>query len=157
RQGARTAAGAVGAAAEILTRPLLYVAVLPRSRLSFAQRKPEFCEFHWVGSKPPEEPAMPAKFVYLPVACVLILAGAAPALAAEMDVPSAIDAVTVYPDGATVTRLITVDLPAGDTTLIARDFPPGLDPASLRVEGESGAALTIGAIYARPPRTERPV
>jgi|SoiMethySBSTD1v2_1073268.scaffolds.fasta_scaffold70544_2 uncharacterized protein (TIGR02231 family) len=100
---------------------------------------------------------MPAKFVYLPVACVLILAGAAPALAAEMDVPSAIDAVTVYPDGATVTRLITVDLPAGDTTLIARDFPPGLDPASLRVEGESGAALTIGAIDARPPRTERPV
>ena len=35
-----------------------------------------------------------------------------------------IDAVTVYPDGATVTRLITVDLPPGDTTLIARDFPP---------------------------------
>jgi uncharacterized protein (TIGR02231 family) len=100
---------------------------------------------------------MPAKFACLPVACVLILAGAAPVLAAEIDVRSAIDAVTVYPDGATVTRLITVDLPAGDTTLIARDFPPGLDPASLRIEGESGAALTIGAIDARPPRAERPV
>jgi len=100
---------------------------------------------------------MPAKFACLPVACVLSLAGAAPVLAAEMDVRSAIDAVTVYPDGATVTRLITVELPAGDTTLIARDFPPGLDPASLRVEGESGAALTIGAIDARPPRAERPV
>ena len=100
---------------------------------------------------------MPAKFACLPVACVLILAGAAPMLAAEIDVRSAIDAVTVYPDGATVTRLITVDLPAGDTTLIARDFPPGLDPASLRVEGESGTALTIGAIDARPPRAERPV
>ena len=100
---------------------------------------------------------MPAKFACLPVACVLVLAGAAPVLAAEMDVRSAIDAVTVYPDGATVTRLITVELPAGDTTLIARDFPPGLDPASLRVEGESGAALTIGAIDARPPRAERPV
>ena len=100
---------------------------------------------------------MPAMFTHLPVACVLILAGAAPVLAAEMDVRSAIDAVTVYPDGATVTRLITVELPSGDTTLIARDFPPGLDPASLRVEGESGAALTIGAIDARPPRAERPV
>ena len=100
---------------------------------------------------------MPAKFACLPVACVLILAGAAPVLAAEMDVRSAIDAVTVYPDGATVTRLITVELPAGDTTLIARDFPPGLDPASLRIEGESGAAVTIGAIDARPPRAERPV
>jgi uncharacterized protein (TIGR02231 family) len=100
---------------------------------------------------------MTARFALLPVACVLILAGAAPALAAEIDVRSAIDSVTVYPDGATVTRLITVDLPAGDTTLIARDFPPGLDPASLRIEGESGAAVTIGAIDARPPRAERPV
>jgi uncharacterized protein (TIGR02231 family) len=100
---------------------------------------------------------MPARFAFLPVACVLILAGAAPVLAAEIDVRSSIDAVTVYPDGATVTRLITVDLPAGDTTLIARDFPPGLDPASLRVEGESGAAVIIGAIDARPPRAERVV
>jgi uncharacterized protein (TIGR02231 family) len=100
---------------------------------------------------------MPARLACLPVACVLILAGAAPTLAAEIDVRSAIDAVTVYPDGATVTRLIAVDLPAGDTTLIARDFPPGLDPASLRIEGESGAAVTIGAIDARPPRAERPV
>jgi uncharacterized protein (TIGR02231 family) len=100
---------------------------------------------------------MPARFAFLPVACVLIFAGAAPALAAEIDVSSAVDAVTVYPDGATVTRLITVDLPAGDTTLIARDFPPGLDPASLRIEGEGAAAMTIGAIDARPPRAERPV
>ena len=57
---------------------------------------------------------------YLPSACVLIFA--APLCAAELDVRSAIDAVTVYPDGATVTRVITVDLPQGDTTLIARDF-----------------------------------
>ena len=89
-------------------------------------------------------------FAHLPVACVLIFAGLVPLSAAELDVRSAIDAVTVYPDGATVTRLITVDLPAGDTTLIARDFPPRLDPASLRVEGESAAPLTIGAIDARP-------
>ena len=93
----------------------------------------------------------------MPVACVLIFAGAAPALAGEIDVRSAIDAVTVYPDGATVTRLIAVDLPPGDTTLIARDFPPGLDPASLRVEGAGASAVTIGAIDARAPRAERPV
>ena len=97
------------------------------------------------------------KFAHLPVACVLIFAGSPPALAAEIDVRSAIDAVTVYPDGATVTRLIAIDLPAGDTTLIARDFPPGLDPASLRIEGESAAGVSIGAIDARPPRAERPV
>jgi uncharacterized protein (TIGR02231 family) len=100
---------------------------------------------------------MKSLFAHLPAACVLIFAGVGPALCAEMNVDSAIEAVTVYPDGATVTRLIAVDLPAGDTTLIARDFPPGLDPASLRVEGESAAAVTIGAIDARPPRAERPV
>jgi uncharacterized protein (TIGR02231 family) len=98
---------------------------------------------------------MKRQFAYLPVACVLILGGLLPAAAAEVDVRSAIDAVTVYPDGATVTRLITIDLPQGDTTLIARDFPPGLDPASLRVEGQ-GTGVTIGAIDARPPRAERP-
>ena len=102
-------------------------------------------------------PSTRLSFASLPVACVLIFAGVAPLSAAELDVRSAIDAVTVYPDGATVTRLITVDLPQGDTTLIARDFPPGLDTASLRVEGEGAGGVTIGAIDARPPRVERVV
>ena len=93
-------------------------------------------------------------FANLPAACVLMFA--APALAGEIDVRSAIDNVTVYPDGATVTRTISVDLPAGDTTLIARDFPPGLDASSLRVEGETAAPVVIGAIDARAPRAERP-
>ena len=99
---------------------------------------------------------MKRSFAHLPVACVLIFAGLGPLSAAELDVRSAIDAVMVYPDGATVTRLITVDLPQGDTTLIARDFPPGLDASSLRVEGETAARVTIGAIDARAPRAERP-
>jgi uncharacterized protein (TIGR02231 family) len=81
----------------------------------------------------------------------------AQAHAADFDVNSAVDAVTVYPDGASVTRLITLDLPSGDNTLVARDFPLTLDPSSLRVEGEAGARLTIGAIDARPPRPVPPV
>ncbi|MGB9367491.1 MAG: mucoidy inhibitor MuiA family protein, partial [Xanthobacteraceae bacterium] len=89
-------------------------------------------------------------------ACVLVFIGICPALAGDVDVRSSIDNVTVYPDGATVTRVISVDLPQGDTTLVARDFPPGLDTASLRVEGETMAAVTIGAIDARSPRPERP-
>jgi uncharacterized protein (TIGR02231 family) len=80
----------------------------------------------------------------------------APAAAAETDVTSKIDAVTVYPDGATVTRVIHVDLPQGGSVLRARDFPPGLDSASLRVEGDGEAQLVIGAIDARPPRADRP-
>ena len=42
---------------------------------------------------------------------------AAQAQAADLDAISAVDAVTVYPDGASVTRVIQLDLPAGDTTL----------------------------------------
>ncbi len=82
---------------------------------------------------------------------------ALPAWAADLDASSAIDTVTVYPDGATVTRVIAVDLASGDSTLVARDFPLSLDPSSLRVEGEAGAKLTIGTIDARPPRTAPPV
>jgi uncharacterized protein (TIGR02231 family) len=77
--------------------------------------------------------------------------------AADLDAISAVDAVTVYPDGASVTRVVTLDLPAGDTTLVARDFPLTLDTSSLRVEGDAGAKLTIGAIDARPPRAAPPV
>lgn len=82
---------------------------------------------------------------------------ALPALAADKDASSAIDAVTVYPDGATVTRIINVEIPAGDTTLIARDFPLSLDASSLRIEGEGGGTLTIGSIDARPPKAAPPV
>src|SRR5687767_6717985 len=81
----------------------------------------------------------------------------APSRAADIEATSAVDAVTVYPDGASVTRLITLDLPSGDNTLVARDFPLTLDPSSLRVEGEAGAKLTIGAIDAKPPRAAPPV
>ena len=82
---------------------------------------------------------------------VIAIVAAVPAMAAEIEAGSQIDAVTVYPDGATVTRLIRLDLPAGDSTLFARDFPLTLDPSSLRVEGEGGARLVIGAVDARPP------
>jgi uncharacterized protein (TIGR02231 family) len=88
------------------------------------------------------------------LSCAVVLARAA--AAAELDVGSTIDAVTVYPDGAAVTRVIHIDVPAGDSVLFARDFPPTLDPATLRVEGEGGAHLMIGAIDARPPRPEPP-
>ena len=91
----------------------------------------------------------------IPSAMLCLVVLAAPA-AAQTDVTSAIDAVTVYPDGATVTRVVHVDLPQGDSVVRARDFPPGLDPASVRVEGDAPARLVIGGIDARPPRAELP-
>lgn len=88
---------------------------------------------------------------------LVTMAPALPSWAAELDANSAIDTVTVYPDGATVTRIIALDLATGDSTLVARDFPLSLDPSSLRVEGEAGAKLTIGTIEARPPKAAPPV
>jgi uncharacterized protein (TIGR02231 family) len=84
-------------------------------------------------------------------------AAAAPVWAADVDTISAIDAVTVYPDGASVTRIMTVDVASGDSTLVAKDFPLGLDVSSLRVEGTDATRLVIGAIDAKPPRAASPV
>jgi uncharacterized protein (TIGR02231 family) len=94
------------------------------------------------------------------VTTALVLAAASPVMparAADLNAASAIDAVTVFPDGASITRIITLDLPAGDTTIVAKDFPLALDKSSLRVEGEAGARLSIGAIDARPPRAAPPL
>jgi uncharacterized protein (TIGR02231 family) len=82
---------------------------------------------------------------------------AMPVRASDLDATSSIDTVTVYPDGASVTRVISVDLPSGDNTLVAKDFPLTLDPSSLRVEGEAGERFAIGAIDTRPPRPVAPV
>ena len=91
------------------------------------------------------------RYQLLSFVATIAIVVAVPAMAAEIETSSHIDAVTVYPDGATVTRLIRLDLPAGDSTLLAHDFPLTLDPSSLRVEGEGGARLVIGAVDARPP------
>jgi uncharacterized protein (TIGR02231 family) len=89
---------------------------------------------------------------------VMVAALAAmPLRAADLDATSAVDAVIVYPDGASVTRVVTLDLPAGDNSAVLKDFPLTLDPSSLRVEGDAAAKLTIGSIDARPPRAAPPV
>lgn len=69
--------------------------------------------------------------------------------AAEIRVPSRIDGVTVYPSGATVTRLAEVELPAGQHRLLIGGLTDRLDPNSLRVEGAASATLSIGAVESR--------
>ena len=85
------------------------------------------------------------------LACVAVVGATVAAQAADIEASSTIDTVTVYPDGATVTRVMKVNVPAGEHVVLARDFPMGLDAASLRVEGDSGARIQIGSIDARPP------
>lgn len=88
---------------------------------------------------------------------VVGLSAASPSWAADLEAASIVDAVTVYPDGASVTRLITLDLPEGESALTAKDFPLGLDVSSLRVEADAAAKLVIGAVDAKPPRAAPPV
>jgi uncharacterized protein (TIGR02231 family) len=79
---------------------------------------------------------------------LIALISAAPALAADIDAASTIDAVTIYPDAAVVTRVATIDLPAGDSVVVFKDLPLTLDPASLRVSGEGDSKIAIGSVDA---------
>ena len=69
-----------------------------------------------------------------------------PALAAEIKTNSIIDAVTVYPRGAEVTRAADVEIAAGEHTLILDNLPGQIDPQSIRVEGQSSASVRIGSV-----------
>ncbi|HEY5793769.1 MAG TPA: mucoidy inhibitor MuiA family protein [Bosea sp. (in: a-proteobacteria)] len=97
------------------------------------------------------------------LAAALVLA---PGLAgaAETELSSRIDRVTVYPDGAVVTRLGKAELMQGASQIVLRGLPATIDPASIRVEGRSfsegtgSAAFSVGAVDIRlAPGEARPV
>ncbi|MGL4728376.1 MAG: mucoidy inhibitor MuiA family protein, partial [Bosea sp. (in: a-proteobacteria)] len=79
----------------------------------------------------------------------LALLVAVPALAADIALSSKVDAVTVFPDGAMVTRAGEAILPAGEHVLILRNLPAGVDPASVRVEAKADQAVTLGTVESR--------
>ncbi len=70
--------------------------------------------------------------------------------AADLPVTAPIKAVTVFSDRAEVTRAVTVDLPAGATTLVIEDLPASLFPESVRVTGEGGKDVVIGSVETKP-------
>ncbi len=61
---------------------------------------------------------------------------------------SQIQAVTVHPGMATVTRTLDLHLPAGEHTLLIPALPAGLDEASLRLSG-AGNGLQIDSVEIR--------
>lgn len=75
----------------------------------------------------------------------------APSLAgaAEIELASKIDRVTVYPDGAVVTRLGKASLLEGVSQIVLRGLPASVDPASIRVEAQGTGAFSIGAVDVR--------
>jgi uncharacterized protein (TIGR02231 family) len=86
--------------------------------------------------------------IRLALSGVLLFAPAL-AFAADVELQSKIDRVTVFPDAAVVTRLAPLDLAAGVSALILRGLPATLDPASIRVEGEGSGSFAIGGIDVR--------
>lgn len=78
--------------------------------------------------------------------------------AAEIELATRIDRVTVYPDGAVVTRLGKAELMQGASQIVLRGLPATIDPASIRVEGRGSAGFSVGAVDVRlAPGEARPV
>ncbi|WP_158673269.1 mucoidy inhibitor MuiA family protein [Bosea sp. FBZP-16] len=69
--------------------------------------------------------------------------------AAEIELASRIDSVTVYPDGAVVTRLGKASLLEGVSQIVLRGLPASVDPASIRVEAQGDGSFAIGAVDVR--------
>lgn len=67
-----------------------------------------------------------------------------PALADTIEAPATVDQVTLYNWGATVSRTVEFDAPAGVHDIIVPNLPYGTMAETLRVAGSEG--LTIGAL-----------
>lgn len=76
-------------------------------------------------------------------------AAISPAVAADILVEAPIQAVTVYPQSATITREGTLVLPAGTNVLVLDNIPLGIDTSSIRVSGVGGATTQIQSVSVR--------
>ncbi|WP_293798473.1 mucoidy inhibitor MuiA family protein [uncultured Bosea sp.] len=91
------------------------------------------------------------------IAAALFLAPSL-ASAAETELSSRIDRVTVFPDGAVVTRLGKANLLQGASQIVLRGLPATIDPSSIRVEGKGDGSFSVGAVDVRiTPGDARPV
>lgn len=81
----------------------------------------------------------------------LLATTALPSLADTLPATSRITAVTVYPDGARITREVAFDVPAaGSHDLLVTDLPAETDPGLIRLQG--GEGLALGAFALRDDR-----
>lgn len=91
------------------------------------------------------------------IALLIVPLLASGALAADVKGTSRIDAVTLYPSGAEITRIGKVKVDRGDHTLLFADLPAEAVAASIRVEGKATGKLEIGSVDTRSvsvPRTD---
>jgi len=91
------------------------------------------------------------------LALLLLPALVSSAHAADVKGTSRIDAVTVFPSGAEITRVGKVKLERGDHVIFFTDLPARALHSSIRVEGKAVGALEIGSVDSRRvfvPRTD---
>jgi uncharacterized protein (TIGR02231 family) len=93
--------------------------------------------------------AMSYSAFFFGIPAAICLSISFPATAAEITAPSKIDAVTVFPSGAEITRLIRVKLEAGEQTLLVGDITSEALPTSIRVEASASSRLEIGSVDTR--------
>ncbi len=79
-------------------------------------------------------------------AVCLVTTAFTPVFAAEIPALSRIDAVTVFPSGAEVTRIAEAKLEAGEHSLVFDGLPGDLQAETIRVEGTSGGRIEIGSV-----------
>ena len=90
----------------------------------------------------------------------LLLASTAVVFSAEIKGTSRIEAVTVYPAGAEVTRVGRATMEGGEHVILFADLPAQALPGSIRVEGRATGALQIGSVDTRRvavPRTDEAI
>lgn len=78
-----------------------------------------------------------------------LAAAASPAMADDIPIEAPIEAVTVYPQGAAITREGPVTLPAGTNVIILDDLPLGIDTSSIRVGGLANGTAQIQSVSVR--------
>jgi uncharacterized protein (TIGR02231 family) len=84
------------------------------------------------------------------LALAILTVALTPAGAAEMNIPSKVDTVTIFPKGAEIARVFDVKLAPGSHVLVLADLPSAVAENSIRVEGETAGNLEIGSVDARP-------
>ena len=94
------------------------------------------------------------------MALSLLLASTAGVMSAEFKATSRIEAVTVYPAGAEVTRVGRLTMEGGEHVILFTDLPAQAVSGSIRVEGRATGALQIGSVDTRRvsvPRTDEAI
>lgn len=83
------------------------------------------------------------------LALLLLACLPAAAHAEEVRTTSEVDVVTVFPQGAEVTRLAKVSIPQGSHVVVLKDLPAALLQDSIRVQGEATGQIEIGSADVR--------